>query len=178
MEYIIIIIEIGILIGIFSTIYAKLRKKLQNLGRYEQIIRDVNIILMEYQNSKPEIQRILGAFHDFEIDYKELKDQFETIPEQIDEFKQEYLALKQDFVTLISMPPDKYADKLIPITDKLITHYASNPAKTGMQIPPIKITGNKGIDGLISMFVNNKLANQPPKTQPQESGPIKDNPFE
>lgn len=171
MEYV-IILELAILISIFSLIYVKMTKKLANLNSYKQILTNIEKFFNEYGAIKDEIQGFLSDFED-------IKESYASIPEEIEAWKSEYLALKQDLLTLMSMPDDKIVNKIIPITDKLISHYMKNGTSNGMQIPPIRITGNKGIDGLIQMFVNNKLSNNPkPTSSTVESQDVKTNPFE
>jgi hypothetical protein len=83
-------------------------------------------------------------------------------------------------VQLLSADPKFYASKIEPIIRELMPKMI---AQGGISQKPLKITGNSGIDGLITMYLGSKMSqppNQTPQTQNPQEGQTKplNNPFE
>ena len=91
----------------------------------------------------------------------------------------EYVQLRSDFSSLLNADPQFYAKKLEPIIRELLPKMVQQ----GGSQKPLKITGNPGIDGLITMYLGSKMAQPSPgtsgaPTSPQgETKPL-NNPFE
>jgi len=93
--------------------------------------------------------------------------------------------LRDDLVTDIKGNPDKYASFVIPVIDRIVRKEIGDLSGQGAAsqgIKPIKITGNRGLDGLITMFISSKLmqpqggaSGSPDNGSNQEKAP--DNPF-
>ncbi len=92
--------------------------------------------------------------------------------------------LRDDLVADVKGNPDKYASFVIPIVDRIVRKEIGDLAGQGAAsqgLKPIKITGNRGIDGLITMFISSKLmqsqgsSGSPDNGSNQEKAP--ENPF-
>lgn len=93
----------------------------------------------------------------------------------------EYLQIRAQIGTLLSENPEEVGKLVKPYVDGLIRQYNINPGALqgggGMMAKPIKITGNSGLDGLISMFIQSKVLGSTQNTakpQPEEQS---HNPF-
>ena len=92
----------------------------------------------------------------------------------------EYVKIRSDMVQLLSSDPKFYASKIEPIIRELMPKMI---AQGGISQKPLKITGNSGIDGLITMYLGSKMSqapNQTPQTQtpPESQTKPLNNPFE
>ncbi len=95
--------------------------------------------------------------------------------------------LRDDFIADFRANPDKYASFVIPVLDRIAKKMMGDvvgQANATANFKPIRITGNKGIDGLITMFISNKLMQQSGNsgTESASSGQnqigVPENPFE